>query len=368
MQDYRYSLEKGPRKHVCPVCKQKRFVRYVDNDTGEYLPDKVGRCDREQSCGYHYAPADYLTENPGVEKQLVGRSRSHPVPSRIFQNHDTLPLAFLEKSLKAYGKNRFAIWLTKMFPEKATSLLEKYLVGSSKLWPGATIFWQKDRSGNVRTGKIMLYDSQTGKRVKKPFPHLNWVHAVLLKKGVLEDFQHSQCLFGEHLLTELPLGSKIGLVESEKTAIVMAAIYPSLSWLACGGLQMLKEEICKSLKDFQTICFPDAGCFQAWVQKAAILQQAGFNIRVSDIVERNATETDLKKGWDIADYFLSQSDPPELNEVEEQLAKMGADNPVLFKLMDRFKLTRSTDGQPLRLDVIVGRNRSFECHDGQFEC
>lgn len=54
--EYRYILEKGSKKHRCPNCDKKRFVRYIDTQTGEYLPEQHGRCDRESKCGYHSAP------------------------------------------------------------------------------------------------------------------------------------------------------------------------------------------------------------------------------------------------------------------------------------------------------------------------
>ena len=56
MNDYRYTLEKGSRKHLCPACGKKTFVRYIDTDTGNYLPEQYGRCDREDNCRYHVNP------------------------------------------------------------------------------------------------------------------------------------------------------------------------------------------------------------------------------------------------------------------------------------------------------------------------
>src|SRR4051794_20776422 len=55
-QEHRYILEKGSRKHRCPDCHRKTFVRYVDIQTRDYLPEQYGRCDREIKCGCFNPP------------------------------------------------------------------------------------------------------------------------------------------------------------------------------------------------------------------------------------------------------------------------------------------------------------------------
>lgn len=67
---YRYSLDTTSKKFICPNCNEKRFVKYVDNFTNKFLHKDVGRCDREQSCGYHYSPKQYFNDN----KHLIPES------------------------------------------------------------------------------------------------------------------------------------------------------------------------------------------------------------------------------------------------------------------------------------------------------
>jgi hypothetical protein len=43
-------------KFPCPNCTKRTLVKYVETETGSYLPDEFGRCDREQNCSYHKAP------------------------------------------------------------------------------------------------------------------------------------------------------------------------------------------------------------------------------------------------------------------------------------------------------------------------
>jgi len=46
----------------CPKCRHphKTFKRYINTETNQYLADHIGRCDREEQCGYHFAPRDYF--------------------------------------------------------------------------------------------------------------------------------------------------------------------------------------------------------------------------------------------------------------------------------------------------------------------
>lgn len=44
-------------KHYCPSCGHKRFVRFVDTKTREYLNPEYGRCDRENTCRWYLHPS-----------------------------------------------------------------------------------------------------------------------------------------------------------------------------------------------------------------------------------------------------------------------------------------------------------------------
>ena len=72
MQAYRYTFEKGSKKHLCPECRKKRFVRYIDVETQQYIPINYGRCDREMKCGYHLNPYKngYAKDNT-IENDIV---------------------------------------------------------------------------------------------------------------------------------------------------------------------------------------------------------------------------------------------------------------------------------------------------------
>ena len=219
MNEYRFRLQpyKGiSTRHTCPECKQKRcFSRYIDTEGKIQFPSYVGRCDHEQRCGYHYTPSDYFRDNPSAQEQLSEKREPIFIPKVAEQPKPIsyIPSEIVQASMQHYETNNlFRFLCLKFGREQTMELMRRYHVGTSKHWQGATVFWQKDCKDRVRTGKIILYNPQTGKRVKQPFCHVTWVHSALH----LTDFNLRQCFFGEHLLTS-EKNKPVGLVESEKT-------------------------------------------------------------------------------------------------------------------------------------------------------
>ena len=203
MTSYRFHLQKyrTGSKTDCPSCKRKRcFTRYIDEENRIIFPDFVGKCDHQNSCGYHFTPKEYFKEHP-MKKEMDAPffhkytpQPMHPVsPSYIDPQ-------IMQRSLTAYHKNPLYLYVKKLFGEEsAHRLFLLYNVGTSSKWNGSTVYWQVDREGRVHTGKVMRYDAQTGHRVKEPHGYVSWAHAELQ----LKDFHLQQCLFGEHLLSHL---------------------------------------------------------------------------------------------------------------------------------------------------------------------
>ncbi|MBN1279718.1 MAG: hypothetical protein JW989_08120 [Chlorobiaceae bacterium] len=293
--DFRYRLERGGVKYACPACRQqRRFVRYVDTLTGEQVADEVGRCDREDSCGYHLRPSEYFRQT-GTKPPTAAARRKEPMPE---PEPSSIDAETAGRSLTGYGHNNFALWLCSVFGEEiAFRLVDAYHVGTSRHWPGASIFWQQDVTGKIRGGKIMLYDAVTGRRVKEPFNHVTWVHKALK----IELYHLRQCLFGEHLLAADPV-KPVAVVESEKTAIVAAGFMPEYIWTATAGKGNLKVVKLGLLRGREVTLFPDLGAFEKW--KAAVDQMPG--VRVSDVLERRASEEDRVAGLDLADFILRE--------------------------------------------------------------
>jgi hypothetical protein len=216
-------------------------------------------------------------------------------PKRSFINQQQLI-----KSLTDYEQNHLITFLLDRCPtDVVQQLVRDYFLGTINTpWPGSTVFWQVDGLGRIRSGKVMQYDPQTGKRVKKPESRVAWMHKVLK----LEDFHLDQVFFGAHLLPLHPR-KPVGVVESEKTALVCAACYPERIWLATGGLRMVTPDRCRILAGRQVEFFPDAGCYSLWMEKVNAINTSG-NFVLSVLLEEVATPGEREAGFDLADYLL----------------------------------------------------------------
>jgi len=301
MSDHRFILQpyKGmATRYNCPACDHsKTFSRYIDTETGDHLATYVGRCERLDKCGYHFTPKQYFEANP--EKKVVPANTCQQIPKPV-KPFSLIPTGLFKASLKQYDQNNFTHFLLGLFGDELTrNLIAKYFIGTSKHWPGSTVFWQIDTMGRIRSGKIMLYNSDSGKRVKQPFNHISWVHSVMK----IPDFELKQCFFGEHLLTREPL-LPVGIVESEKTAIIAAGYLPEMIWLAAGNKEGLSNmDKCRVLQRRKVVLFPDLNAFKLWSKKADPLTVIA-SVKVSNLLETKATPDEKQNGLDLADYLI----------------------------------------------------------------
>ena len=329
MAEYRFSLQKYKRgsKLSCPKCGKKQcFVKYIDSQGEITFPDYVGRCDHEQSCQYHYTPSDYFHDNPMVvdynKDNFIEADKPKPnlLPPTSFVDNE-----LMKRTLTNYGMNPLYIYLSRMLGKDETSrIFQLYHVGTSKKWGGSTVYWQIDWQGNVRTGKIMLYDAETGHRTKEPRSYVSWVHTELN----LPNYNLKQCFFGEHLLSENPT-KPVAIVESEKSALIATHYMPEFIWLATGGMHgCFKSDVVSVLKGRSVMLCPDLGAREVWQTKMALLTSVCSKVVLSDSLEQCATDEQRKNGLDIADFLLTTETPAMI------LQKMIKRNPNLQTLID----------------------------------
>lgn len=279
MKNYKYELMKGSKHIICPKCGKKTFKPFVLASDGKTIVDaeRFGRCERVNSCSYFRYPDgddkyDYVTPTIQQIQKIVP---------------DFVPSEFVEKTFCKFKENVFFMYLVEVFGmNEAYRHQEMYNIGTAK--GGGTIFWQQDKEGNFRTGKVMYYNTD-GHRKKD---RSSWyVH-----KQVREDFKLQQVFFGEHLVTE---DKPIAICESEKTAIMMSVFRTEFTWIAAGGSEMLNDYRLGRLPRLD-IVFPDNGQFKKWQEKTKIF--SGRQIDTS--VDKAVKEGRLKAGDDILDLEL----------------------------------------------------------------
>ncbi len=144
-----------------------------------------------------------------------------------------------------------------------------YCVGGWK--DGRVVFWQIDHNGVPRSAKLMKY-LPDGHRDKQAHP--GWIYNQDGCRQQLDPDHHTilKPLFGSHLLKAYPQ-AVVNIVESEKTAIIMANYYgdpDTQLWLACGGLKHLQLDSLQPLIDQgRTIwLWPDKDGREAWQEVA----------------------------------------------------------------------------------------------------
>ena len=293
--DYRYQLEnkkltgKHQQKFTCPHCgKKKCFVRYVDTKNGfRYVADNVGKCDHQHSRGYHYKPSEYYHDNQWAqEPKACTEYHCTPVPPPPFQ---PLSIDYVVRSHSP--QSIFWHWFSNdvanrlnLSSEQLHRVFEDYLIGATRR--GCVIFWQIDHQQQVHGGHIMHYRLD-GHRDG----YQGWTHVPLMRVGILPpNWTLYQCLFGEHLLSRRP-EAHVCLVESEKTALIMAAYQPEYLWLATAGSSGLSPDRVKCLVGRRVTVFPDSGCYEKWNHQMLLTQ--GIDYNVSHSLESYPPNTDL---------------------------------------------------------------------------
>lgn len=279
----------------CPSCGRKQsFVVYVDGD-GEPISTNVGKCDHINKCGYHYRPSEYRRDHPDEYKRrgLDEAPRYVPPIKRLPSYIDE---AIVNKTLTHYEGNTLATWLRSFIPDDVVmDLMAMYKVGTAR--DGSVIYWQHDKAGKCRSGKVMLYDIATGHRRKDHHP--GWAHSKLH----LEDFNLEQCLFGLHLVprrTDVP----VCVFESEKTAMLGAIYindYMPCVCVATGGAGNLTRERMLPLHGRDIVLWPDNGQFETWYDKADEMVGMFNSVRVIDIMEQYPFHE--VEGDDIGDWI-----------------------------------------------------------------
>ena len=153
------------------------------------------------------------------------------------------------------------------------------------------------------------------------------------------------CLFGLHLLNRYKMVQRqqVCIVESEKTALIMATAYGnnhSQVWMACGGLENLNREKLKSIIDQKRdiILYPDRDGISKWQAKAENLHYDRLTVDVKPVTEWWREEDGPKA--DIADVVVRIINNAKIYKTVDEVI---ADMPQLTTLCEKLNLEIATD-------------------------
>ena len=307
-----------PTKHTSSISNQKT-VSGPAQQTGMQtaLPQQS---QSNPSISYSSPPESEYPESespqhrspqPEIPQSVFPKPKPHPVlfpPNYPRSTNpidmDFIPFELVEKSVSS--NSNFVCFLRQHFKkELINEAIKSYSLAATK--NKEVIFWQIDINEKIRTGKIMQYNPETGRRIKNKSGAINWVHNKLKKTDpTFADFRLSQCYFGEHLLRLHPC-KPVAIVEAEKTAVIASMLFGNYIWLAAGNLNGIATRKSTVLRDRNIVLFPDAGCFEKWNKKKEEIRNEIFcQIDISSLVETHATPQQSHDGYDIADYILEQ--------------------------------------------------------------
>ena len=172
-------------------------------------------------------------------------------------------------------RNTFIDFLLTLFEQpKVAAAVERYFIGGDS--HGRTIFPNLDQEGRCVGGAVIPY-LVNGHRDKSR--GTSNIHSELKRKNKTLPTQADQVLFGSHLLRLYPTAS-VGVVESQKSAVILSIIYPDVVWLATAGMLNFNERLLFPIYDRNVVAYPDFNGVQEWTRRAKELPFK--NIRVSD--------------------------------------------------------------------------------------
>ena len=253
------SEKRGANTYRCFVCDAKGGpVQFLMAHERLSFPDAIRWLGKKYNEPVDDIPLNYTPPPP----------RPKPAPLPVLE----IPRSYVRRTMEIASERTvvFIYWLRGLpWDEDQKARLQQtlwmYCVGGWR--DGRVVFWQIDHQGIPRAAKLMRYLAD-GHRKKDEHP--GWIYNQDGCRQQLEPDKHEivKPLFGSHLLRAYPK-AVVNIVESEKTAIIMANYYgdfDSQIWLACGGLKHLQLDSLQPLIDQgRTIwLWPDKDGREAW--------------------------------------------------------------------------------------------------------
>lgn len=249
-------------------------------------------------------------------KQIIAPTAPKPVKPNVYY----IPTEMIEQgALQVHETGLYKFLCNEFDRVEVEEVLRKYKVGASRYTTNeglkAVSFPLINREGNCIDCKIFHIDPKTGSRKTAPpllkgdgnRPDLKNTFALAMMKDPdspgkrMNDRRGDWAYFGEHLLKDLnPEQAQIGIVESEKTALILSVAYPSITWIATGSISNLTPERFTPFIGYDCTIYPDRDGYDKWNEKAQTLALQGYRIKVDTTV----LTYEGKPNDDLADIVL----------------------------------------------------------------
>ena len=281
---------RGGNTYRCFVCEKKGGpVTFLMEHERLSFPDAIRWLGRKYNIPVDDIPLDY-TPPPA-------RPKPEPLPTLFIPRKEVM------KRTGHLKYDNLALWILSLpwdcaQMKRISEVFYLYCLGHVTIrqqqFDGSivnhefTVFWQIDYNGNPRTAHYMKYKPD-GHRIKKEQDryHTDWFHSLLERNNVTSIYDKTkrearQCLFGEHLLKHYP-NATVNIVESEKTAILMAIAYgnnPMQVWVACAGSSNINREHLRILieKGRRIVLYPDRDGIALWKTRAEALAYKNVSV------------------------------------------------------------------------------------------
>ena len=335
--DYGPHNKAGLKK--CGIRYEALCPFHADKSLGSFIVYPAKSCYKCFSCGARGGVVDFLMNHEHLTYpdaiRWLGKKYNIPVdnmpvdwtytprPAPPPLELLTLPNWMLNHSEIAIDNDPLIKWMRTGIAWDAVQrgrlerVLKEYHVGHGRF--GHTIFWQIDELSRIRTGKMMKYRAD-GHRDKTANWNFDFIHSTLSRKRNDEDpwpypniynpdKQEAQLtFFGMHLLfASYARNATINIVESEKTALLMATAYGNHTnqiWMACGGLEMITRERLKPIIDRgrRIVLYPDRDGIEKWRIKCEQMHYDRMTLNTEPVTKWWQPEDGEKA--DIADVVI----------------------------------------------------------------
>ena len=336
------SIRNGGNTYRCFACGAKGdSVKFLMEHAGMTFPDAIRWLGQLQGIYLDDVPVNYTPPPPPPPKP--------PLPVLEIQR------AWVKRTMDLADGNTFVTWFNGLpwsqeQRERVRQTLWMYCVGGYT--DGSVVWWQIDEEGVPRAAKLMKYyppgHELFGHRMKGRF-YTSYLYSKPECKARLDPDNHEvrHPLFGSHLLRRFP-EAVVNVVESEKTAIILANFYGNADrqlFLACGGIQWLKLEAMQPLIDQQRTVWlwPDKDGVSEWKEVADKLGSERVHV-YTKFFETCWLPEDGEKA-DAADITIRMMTNPEREAKGETalpysdtLTDMISENQDLQLLIDTFNL------------------------------